>query len=132
MVMPLRVPGGLFPHPSRHAVHFASVAASEPGAPLMLKPCLVCGLPSKQPRCPAHTAPQRTHAKSTAERGYGTQHRRERQQLARTLPAPCGYCGETIYATDTWQAAHRVDGHSEYGYVVSHPACNQAAKAKRR
>ena len=45
--MPLRVPGGLFPHPSRQGLHFASVVSSEPGAPLMLKPCLVCGLPSK-------------------------------------------------------------------------------------
>ena len=64
-VMPLRVPDGLFPHPSRHALHFAFVVASEPGAPLSSSRVFAADYPAKQSRCPAHTGPGCTHVKST-------------------------------------------------------------------
>lgn len=75
-------------------------------------------------RCPAHT-------KTTTQRGYGSPHQSVRLALAATLPAPCGYCGVVIGIGERWDAAHRVDGHPEYGLFVAHPSCNQRAKVRK-
>lgn len=65
-------------------------------------------------------------------RGYDAAHDRARATLARTLPQPCGYgCGVTLYPTGPWVAAHVVDGHAEYGWLVACRSCNEQAKVRR-
>jgi len=99
------------------------------------RPCLEPGCPetTERTRCPRHEAQrQRGRARpTTTQRGYGSHHQSAREQLARTLPAPCWYCGTTIGTGERWDAAHRVDGRPQFGYVVAHPACNQRAKGGR-
>ena len=90
----------------------------------MKRPCLTCGTPTTGTYCP-------THRKTTTQRGYGTAHRQARTQLARTLPALCGYgCGRLLTAESRWVAAHRVDSHPEYGYLAACPSCNERAKLR--
>ena len=49
--------------------------------------------------------------------------------LKRTLPALCMYgCGTVLQPDGEWDAAHRVDGHPEYGYGAACRACNERAK----
>lgn len=98
----------------------------------MKRPCLTCGELTERSRCPVHERQQQrrydAHRGSTTQRGYGTEHQRAREQLAATLPRPCGYCGVTIHPGERWDAAHVVDGHPEYGLMVAHPVCNQRAR----
>jgi hypothetical protein len=96
----------------------------------MKSPCLICGTPADGPYCTAHRKPQRTHARTTSQRGYTGAHVRARKQLASTLPAPCGYCGLPIYPTDRWHAAHRIDGMDEAGWMAACPACNERHKRR--
>jgi hypothetical protein len=94
-----------------------------------MKPCLECGLPTTASRCDAHDLNKnRTHSRTTAQRGYGYAHARARVELARTLPAPCIYCGHAIQPWQPWHAAHRIDRHPEFGYGVAHGLCNERAK----
>ncbi|HSW42708.1 MAG TPA: hypothetical protein VLM76_09390 [Patescibacteria group bacterium] len=67
---------------------------------------------------------------NTTARGYGRAHQVARRILARTLPAPCGYCAETIEPGAPFNAAHRVDGDAGTGWMIAHPACNQRAKRR--
>jgi hypothetical protein len=93
---------------------------------MVLRPCLDCGEPSPNTRCPAHT-------RTTAERGYGAEHQRARARLARQLPAPCGYgCGRMLYPDTDWVAAHVLDGRPESGWTASCRSCNERAKAANR
>lgn len=69
------------------------------------------------------------HRESTAERGYGEDHQRARQDLKATLPGPCGYgCGRILEPDGDWVAAHVVDGQPELGYLASCRSCNERAK----
>lgn len=99
------------------------------------RPCIEPRCPNltERTRCPEHErARQRGRARpTTTQRGYGSRHQSVREALSRTLPAPCAYCGATIRPGERWDAAHRVDGRPQFGYVVAHPACNQRAKGGR-
>lgn len=90
----------------------------------MLRPCLTCGEPTSASRCKAHALRKAPNA----QRGYGAEHRKAREAIARTMPAPCGYCGEMI--AGRWDAAHVVDGDPSYGWMPAHPICNQRAKVR--
>src|SRR4029077_16002209 len=86
-----------------------------------------------EPRCPAPAVDRgrcAAHRRTTAERGYGADHRYARSELAATLPAPCGYCRPTIQRGDAWVAAHLIDGAPEHGYLGAHPDCNERAKRR--
>lgn len=104
-----------------------------------MRPCnpTAIGLPvcpygglTERTRCPACERVYQQRLGTTAQRGYGSAHQAARTRIAATLPAPCGYCGIVIGPGERWDAAHRVDGHPEYGYVPAHPRCNQRAKGK--
>jgi hypothetical protein len=87
----------------------------------MQRPCLRCGQlhDTRIAQCPARP--------SATRRGYGQDHQRARQFLALNLPAPCGYCGQTIWPGTRWHAAHVIDGHPEHGWMPAHGSCNIAA-----
>jgi hypothetical protein len=71
------------------------------------------------------------HRRTTVARGYGPAHKRIREQLKTTLPAPCGYgCGRRLEPDGRWVAAHRVDGHPELGYIAACDSCNEGARGK--
>jgi hypothetical protein len=100
------------------------------------RPCGDCSQPTNNTRCAACTRThnqQREHQRGNATaRGYGTTHRHARQQMAATLPAPCGYCGHTIWPDQRWDLAHVIDGDPTAGYIAAHPICNQRAKRSNR
>lgn len=89
------------------------------------RPCIVCGQPGNGSRCPRHQRP------GTTARGYGTEHQAARADLARTLPAPCGYgCGTTLTPDGPWVAAHVIDGDPTAGWIASCRSCNERAKVR--
>jgi hypothetical protein len=94
--------------------------------------CIVEGCPefTTGTRCAEHERRRVAARGSREERGYGTDHRAARRALERTLPAPCGYCGGTIYPGERWVAAHVVDGDPESPRMVAHPRCNERAKVR--
>jgi len=75
-------------------------------------------------RCP------RYECSSREARGYGNAHQLARRRLAALLPAPCGYCLETLQVGERFDAAHVIDGPPEYGWRVAHSSCNQRAKSR--
>lgn len=86
----------------------------------MRRPCVQCGqLTHQRPRCSTC---------ETSREGYGYQHQQARATLRALLPAPCGYCQRILTHTDDWVAAHKVDGHAEYGYLIACRLCNERAK----
>ncbi len=103
----------------------------------MKKPCLKCGLPSEGSYCPLH-APlpyygNRSKGKkqrgTTTERGYGTDHRAARKELAKQLPTACAYgCGRVLTEDTPWVAAHVIDGDPLAGWMASCVRCNEQAK----
>lgn len=90
---------------------------------MSLRPCIVCGHPTKGSRCPAHARPS-----SSTARGYGNHHRQARRRLADQLPAPCGYGCGTLLTVATFVAAHRVDGDPTAGWIASCRSCNERMK----
>ena len=59
----------------------------------LLKPCLTCGEPSTESRCPDHTRPEALRARGTAEeRGYDAAWRRLSKRARRLQPF-CGWPG---------------------------------------
>ena len=65
----------------------------------------------------------------TTARGYGAEHRREREKwlpLIRTGKVRCARCGEDIRAGEKWDLDHNDD---RTGYLgPSHARCNRATK----
>lgn len=70
---------------------------------------------------------------SSTQRGYGTVHRRLREQLVRTMDGtPCARCGIPLRTGDDVHLDHREDRSGWIG--LSHALCNLqagAAKANR-
>lgn len=71
---------------------------------------------------------------TTTERGYGTEHRRERRRWADRLrregSLPCARCGEPIHHGEAWDLGHTDDRGAYIG--PEHQACNRADGGRRR
>lgn len=89
-----------------------------------------CGNVVRSGRCFLCRRAQERRRGSPAQRGYGADHRKARQNLALMLPLPCGYCRQAIQRGERWVAAHVKDGRPEYGWMVAHPGCNERAKVR--
>ena len=101
----------------------------------MLRPCIVCGAPTKNTRCPPHQLEATRHREqrrpSRQARGYDKHHDQARRHLAAMLPLPCGYgCGTILTKDARWVAAHRVDGDPTAGWIAACPLCNERAKQR--
>lgn len=93
-------------------------------------PCLGCGALVRTARCPDCERAREAGRGSAVARGYDQAHAAARRALARTLPAPCAYCGDIIEPSEPWHAAHKRDGQPEYGWQVSHGHCNRRARRR--
>lgn len=97
-----------------------------------MRPCLEPGCPTltNGSRCLTHTRTKDRARGSRQARGYDAAHEAERRALLALLPCPCGYgCGRTLTTPNELVAAHRIDGHPEYGYLPACTRCNQRARA---
>jgi hypothetical protein len=93
----------------------------------MKRRCLDCGQLTDRSRCP----PCRRVEQARRRANYGPHHRAARRALATGLPARCGYgCGALLTPGSGWVAAHRVDGHPDYGWLASCASCNEKAKGR--
>lgn len=80
----------------------------------MLKPCRVCGRPSPQATCPAHTDKSHNRNIPRSQRGYDPEYDKARKALldqarevwARGGAVRCGLCGGVILGAPTWSADH--------------------------
>ena len=82
--------------------------------------------------CPVVNCPEfmpcAKHARTTGQRGYGPQHRREREQWARIVAmgkTPCRRCRELIEAGEPWDLGHP-DDDCDYPKAPEHRRCNRA------
>lgn len=88
-------------------------------------------------RCPRCTTEQRRAAEadrpSTTDRGYGTDHQRERRRWARIVAkggVRCARCPRLIDPNEPWHLDHNDD---RTGYLgPSHADCNDRAAARKR
>lgn len=113
--------------------------------------CPACAQPQRKPgahgavfnldatrtlKCPAcqQAATARRNARAPrAQRGYGTEHRKVREQLlARFQPGdPCALCGKPMTSSRDLDLAHNEDRSGWKG--LSHATCNRATnKGKKR
>ena len=90
-----------------------------------LRPCRVCRQPARDGYCQAHPRP------TTAGRGYGADHRRDRRSWAPAVAAGtvrCARCGELIVPGEAWDLDHTDD---RGGYLgPSHARCNRATAGR--
>jgi hypothetical protein len=95
-----------------------------------MKACAQPGCPEiqTQSHCPTHTR-QREHARGTRQqRGYDTQHDRERTRwapLVRTGMVNCARCNQPITTSAAWDLGHTDDRTRWTG--PEHAHCNRAA-----
>jgi hypothetical protein len=101
----------------------------------MRRPCLDCGKIVNGTRCAtcatAHFRRLEQGRPSSTARGYGVDHRRARAELVKQLPVPCHGCGQILATAKDMVAAHRVDGHPEFGWLASCRSCNERMKQRR-
>jgi hypothetical protein len=74
----------------------------------------------------------RPHTRTTAQRGYGQQHRKLSEQMRRTMQpgTPCSRCGQPMYPEQSLHLDH--DDHDRTQYRgLSHAHCNIAARNQR-
>jgi hypothetical protein len=97
------------------------------------KPCLTCGRPSEGSYCEQHRR-ERTHATTTAQRGYGAEHQRLRKQwtpLVERGTETCWRCGQLIPPGTPWDLGHQDSDRDVYA-GPEHAACNRATSQHGR
>lgn len=100
-----------------------------------MRVCLDCPtLVRTGSRCPACTRARDRARGSTAERGYGTEHRRIRAQLVAALSAghalQCWRCGTTITRPDQFDVGHDDNNRAITRGPECRP-CNRATAGRR-
>lgn len=72
-----------------------------------------------------------TKRRTTAQRGYGNEHKRMRAALLPTMPgSPCTRCGVTLNEGDQVDLDHTDDRSGYNGWA--HSSCNRRAGANKR
>lgn len=86
-------------------------------------------IPAGQRYCQQHKREHDRQRGTTTQRGYGTAHRRLREQWARRIQAgdtpTCPRCGRAITSDDKWQLGHNDKRDGWTG--PEHAACNERA-----
>lgn len=98
-----------------------------------LKPCLDCGrltnTGSRCPRCQATKNRERDQQRgTTTQRGYGTAHRKLREQVRPQVEAghaTCWRCGDPINPREPWDLGHDDQDRTQYR-GPEHVRCNRA------
>lgn len=101
-----------------------------------LHPCAQAGCPVPVPsgtsRCPQHTRARDRARGTTAERGYGKEHRDERTRWQKLIdagaPVHCARCGTPIHPGTEWHLDH-ADDRSRY-LGPSCKRCNLSAAGR--
>ena len=77
------------------------------------------------PACQAIATARRNARAPRAQRGYGPEHRKVREQLlARFQPGdPCAHCGQPMWSKDNLDLAHTADRTGYRG--LAHAVCNR-------
>ena len=93
------------------------------GARMALRVCPVVGCPTlvRSGKCDEHR-------QSTAQRGYGLEHQREREQWAPIVAqgkTPCRRCREVIKPDEPWDLGHP-DADCDYPKAPEHRRHNRA------
>lgn len=99
-------------------------------------PCSVNGCPIPVPhgtsRCPAHAREKDRARGTSAQRGYGTTHTRERKRWQNLIdagaPVTCARCGGPILRGSEWHLDHAEDRSRYLG--PSHARCNLSAAGR--
>jgi 5-methylcytosine-specific restriction endonuclease McrA len=60
---------------------------------MALKPCMDCGTPTAQTRCPTHTSTRNRARGSATQRGYGALHKRLTTLVLAKANGRCALCG---------------------------------------
>lgn len=86
----------------------------------------------KCPACQATATARRNARAPRASRGYGTQHRKVREQLLATFQPgdPCALCGKPMVSSTGLDLAHNEDRSGWKG--LSHRECNRATNKGNR
>lgn len=107
---------------------------------MALRPCLACGLLTDQTRCSTcRSAQQRARDQvrgSSAQRGYGADHRARRSAMLPTAYGkPCARCGLPVLPGQALDLDHMTPvahGGRDGQVLFSHSACNRRAGGKVR
>lgn len=94
--------------------------------------CLETGCPTltDRTRCPEHERERDRARGSSTERGYGTEHRKLRAQLApAAIGTNCHFCGKPMLSSQSLALDHTEDRTGYRGIV--HLACNAADGGRR-
>ena len=83
--------------------------------------------------CVEHEREYEAKRGSSSQRGYGSQHRNERQRWARRIATlghiQCATCPTTIHDGDPWDLGHTTDRRSYIGPQC--PPCNRSDGGRR-
>jgi hypothetical protein len=114
-------------------------ARTHPPGPPMMKPCIDCGTPTNDTRCPTHTnehdrAKDRGRARHHNE--YGRAKHRGEGARVRATATRCHICGQGPKPNDPWQADHLIPLANNRGgggpLLPAHRSCNIARSNKLR
>lgn len=90
-----------------------------------------CPTITTQRRCPTHATQYERDRGTPAERGYGTDHKRLRRELASDVAAgraTCWRCRQPITPNTPWDLGHTDDRTTHAG--PEHTHCNRSAGGK--
>jgi len=90
----------------------------------MLKPCLICGALSHEPRCPAH----RSKRASASARGYDSRWQRTSARIIARDGGVCSYCGGVADTTDHIIPKKRDGTDDDSNLAAACRPCNSSKK----
>ncbi|GAB2613649.1 hypothetical protein GCM10027067_26510 [Pseudactinotalea suaedae] len=96
-------------------------------------PCMDCGRPGVRSRCDACARGRSRARGTTTQRGYGSTHRRLREEwrpLVEAGEVRCARCDEYILPDEEWDLGHS-DNRMEYNGPEHSRVCNRAEAGRK-
>jgi hypothetical protein len=98
----------------------------------MNRPCLDCGTPTPNTRCPTHTRARDRQRGTTTQRGYGTDHQKLRAMLLpHAIGQPCPRCGQPMLEGQALDLGHIDTDRTRYS-GIEHANCNRNTATRRQ